>query len=78
MQFTSTQKRAAAWTAIAGLVLLALRALTLGQREAAVLTFYLDLTEVQAAAAMQVSQAALGRHLTAARAALRAALPAEP
>lgn len=59
-------------------VLLALRALTLGQREAAVLTFYLDLTEVQAAAAMQVSQAALGRHLTAARAALRAALSAEP
>lgn len=58
-------------------VLLALRALPLGQREAVVLTFYLNLPEEQAAAAMQVSLAALRHYLAGGKAALRAALPAE-
>ena len=59
-------------------VLLALRALPLGQREAVVLTLYLNLTEEQAAAAMQVSPAALRHYLAAGKAALRAALPGDP
>ena len=59
-------------------VLAALRALPLGQREAIVLTFHLDLTEEQAAAAMQVSPGALRRNLAAAKVTLRAALSAEP
>ena len=53
----------------------ALRALPAGQREAVVLTLYLDLTDEEAAAAMCVSRAALRRYLAAAMAALRAALP---
>jgi DNA-directed RNA polymerase specialized sigma24 family protein len=56
-------------------VVLALRALSAGQREAVVLKFYLDLTDEQAAAAMRLSRAALRRHLAAARAALRGVLP---
>jgi RNA polymerase sigma factor (sigma-70 family) len=59
-------------------VVLALAALPPAQREAIVLTLYLGLTEEQAAAAMRVSQAALRRHLAAARTALRAVLPEEP
>lgn len=54
----------------------ALQALPTGQREAVVLTLYLDLTTEQAAAAMRVSQAAFGRYLAAARTALSAMLPA--
>jgi RNA polymerase sigma factor (sigma-70 family) len=64
-------------------VVRALAALPPAQREAAVLTHYLDLTEEQAAAAMRVSQAAVRRHLAAAKTALHAVLtlesdPAEP
>jgi DNA-directed RNA polymerase specialized sigma24 family protein len=55
-------------------VVLALRALPSAQREAVVLTRYLDLSEEQAAAAMRVSENALRRHLAAARTALRGAL----
>jgi DNA-directed RNA polymerase specialized sigma24 family protein len=57
-------------------VVRALRALPAGQREAVVLTLYLQLTHDQAAAAMQVSPAELRRDLAAGRTALRAALPA--
>jgi DNA-directed RNA polymerase specialized sigma24 family protein len=56
----------------------ALRRLPTGQREAIVLTFYLDLSAEQAAAAMRVSPATLRRHLATATPALRAALPANP
>ncbi len=56
-------------------LVLALRALPAGQREAVVLKFYLDLTDEQAAAAMRLSQTALRRHLAAARAALHGVLP---
>ena len=56
-------------------VVLALRALSAGQREAVVLKFYLDLTDEQAAAAMRLSRTALRRHLAAAGAALRGVLP---
>ncbi len=56
-------------------VVLALRALSAGQREAVVLKFYLDLTDEQAAAAMRLSRAALRRHLAAAGAALCGVLP---
>jgi len=56
-------------------VVLALRALSAGQREAVVLKFYLDLTDEQAAAAMRLSRGALRRHLAAARAALCGGLP---
>jgi DNA-directed RNA polymerase specialized sigma24 family protein len=56
-------------------VLLALRALPLGQREAVVLTLYLHLTEEPAATAMQVSPATLRHYLAGGKAALRAALP---
>jgi DNA-directed RNA polymerase specialized sigma24 family protein len=59
-------------------VVLALCSLPAGQREAVVLTFYLDLSHEQAAAAMRVSRTAVGRYLTAAGTALRAALPANP
>ena len=64
-------------------VVRALAALPPAQREAVVLTHYLDLTDEQAAAAMRVSQAAVRRHLAAAKAALHAVLavesdPAEP
>ena len=56
-------------------VVLALAALPPPQREAVVLTLYLDLTEEQAAAAMRVSQNALRRHLAAGKTALRDLLP---
>jgi len=56
-------------------MVLALRALSAGQREAVVLKFYLDLTDEQAAAAMRLSRTALRRHLAAARAALCGVLP---
>jgi DNA-directed RNA polymerase specialized sigma24 family protein len=56
-------------------VVLALAALPPAQREAVVLTLYLDLTDEQAAAVMRVSQAALRRHLAAAKSALRPVLP---
>ena len=59
-------------------MVLALAALPPAQREAVVLTLYLGLTEEQAAATMRVSQAALRRHLAAARTALRPVLPEEP
>lgn len=54
-------------------VVRALAALPPAQREAVVLTHYLDLTDEQAAAAMRVSQAAVRRHLAAAKTALQAA-----
>lgn len=54
----------------------ALRALPTGQREAVVLTLYLDLTNEQAARAMRVSQATVRRWLAGATAALHATLPA--
>lgn len=57
-------------------VVLALHALPAAQREAVVLTLYLDLTAERAAAAMRMSPAAVRRHLATARAALRTALPA--
>lgn len=56
-------------------VVLALATLPPPQREAVVLTLYLDLTEEQAAAAMRVSQNALRRYLAAGKAALRTRLP---
>jgi DNA-directed RNA polymerase specialized sigma24 family protein len=56
----------------------ALRGLPAGQREAIVLTLYLNLTDEQAAAAMRVSQATLRRRLAEARSALRAALAGHP
>jgi DNA-directed RNA polymerase specialized sigma24 family protein len=56
----------------------ALRALSAAQREAVVLTLYVDLDDEQAAAAMRVSQAALRQHLAAARTALRRALGWSP
>lgn len=56
----------------------ALQTLPTGQREAIVLTLYLDLTDEQAAAAMRVSQSTLRRRLDEARAALRATLAATP
>ena len=56
-------------------VVLALGSLPPPQREAVVLTLYLDLTEEQAAAAMRVGQNALRRHLATGKAALRALLP---
>jgi DNA-directed RNA polymerase specialized sigma24 family protein len=59
-------------------VTLALRRLPAGQREAIVLTLYLDLSPEQAAAAMRVSLATLPRRLAEARSALRAVLPSIP
>jgi DNA-directed RNA polymerase specialized sigma24 family protein len=59
-------------------VTLALRRLPTGQREAIVLTSYLDLSPDQAAAAMRVSLATLRRRLAGARSALRAVLPSNP
>ncbi len=58
-------------------MILALCALPASQREAIVLTLYLDLTDEQAAAAMRVSRSALRRSLAAAGGALRAALTAD-
>jgi DNA-directed RNA polymerase specialized sigma24 family protein len=58
-------------------VVRALGALPPAQREAVVLTRYLDLTDEQAAEAMRVSQAALRRHLAAGKAALREVLAHE-
>ena len=64
-------------------VVRALAGLPPAQREAVVLTHYLNLTDEQAGAAMRVSQAAVRRHLAAAKKALQAVLtlegdPAEP
>jgi RNA polymerase sigma factor (sigma-70 family) len=64
-------------------VVRALAALPPAQREAVVLTHYLDLTDEQAAAAMRVNEAAVRRHLAEAKTALQAVLalegdPAEP
>lgn len=59
-------------------VTLALRRLPTSQREAIVLTFYLNLSAEQAAAAMRVSPATLRRQLAKATSALRAVLPANP
>ncbi len=56
-------------------VVLALAALPPPQREAVVLTLYLNLTEEEAGAAMRVGQNALRRHLAAGKTALRALLP---
>jgi len=58
-------------------VVRALGALPSAQREAIVLTRYLDLTDEQAAAAMRVSQAALRRHVAAGKAALQDVLARE-
>jgi DNA-directed RNA polymerase specialized sigma24 family protein len=59
-------------------VLPALYRLPAAQREAVVLSLYLDLTAEQAALAMRVRPAAVRRNLALARAALRSALPAPP
>jgi DNA-directed RNA polymerase specialized sigma24 family protein len=56
---------------------LALRALRSSQREAVVLTLYLDLSEEEAAAITGASQAALRRALASAVRTLRAELAAE-
>ncbi len=48
------------------------------QREAIVLTFYLDLSPEQAAAACRVTLATPRRRLAEARSALRAVLPSNP
>jgi RNA polymerase sigma factor (sigma-70 family) len=58
-------------------VVRALAALPPAQREAVVLTHYLNLTDEEAAAAMRVSQAAVRRHLAAAKRALQAVLAPE-
>ena len=59
-------------------VTVALRRLPTGQREATVLTLYLDLSPEQAAAAMRVSLVTLQRRLAEARSALRTVLPSNP
>jgi DNA-directed RNA polymerase specialized sigma24 family protein len=59
-------------------VTLALRRLPTGQREAIVLTLYLDLSPEQAAAAMRMSPAKLRRRLAEGRSTLRALLPSNP
>jgi DNA-directed RNA polymerase specialized sigma24 family protein len=56
-------------------VVQALQGLRIGEREAVVLTLYLDLTDRQAAAAAGVSQAALRRNLADGVVAMRAPLP---
>jgi DNA-directed RNA polymerase specialized sigma24 family protein len=56
-------------------VVAALQALPAGQREAIVLSLYLDLTDEQAAAAMRVSPATVRHFLAAARTRLRTLLP---
>jgi RNA polymerase sigma-70 factor (sigma-E family) len=68
-------------TAIARLqrsaVVTALRSLPARQREALVLRFYLDLSEEQVAAAMQISQGAVKSHTARGKAALRSLLEPE-
>ena len=58
-------------------VIAALRSLPARQREAIVLRFYLDLSEAEAAAAMQISEGALKSHTARAKAALRCLLEPE-
>jgi RNA polymerase sigma-70 factor (sigma-E family) len=58
-------------------VVSALRSLPARQREALVLRFYLDLSEAQAAAAMNISAGALKSHTARAKAALRVILEPE-
>lgn len=55
-------------------VISALRALPARQREALVLSFYLDLSEEQVASAMGISRGAAATHTTRAKAALRSVL----
>lgn len=58
-------------------VVTALRTLPVRQREALVLRFYLDLSEQQVAAAMQISQGAVKSHTARGKAALRSLLEPE-
>jgi RNA polymerase sigma-70 factor (sigma-E family) len=58
-------------------VVAALRTLPARQREALVLRFYLDLSEEQVAAAMQISQGAVKSHTARGKAALRSLLEPE-
>ena len=58
-------------------VITALRSLPARQREALVLRFYLDLSEEQVAAAMQISQGAVKSHTARGKAALRSILEPE-
>jgi RNA polymerase sigma-70 factor (sigma-E family) len=58
-------------------VIAALRSLPARQREALVLRFYLDLSEEQVAAAMQISQGAVKSHTARGKAALRSLLERE-
>jgi len=58
-------------------VVTALRSLPARQREALVLRFYLDLSEEQVAAAMQISQGAVKSHTARGKAALRSLLEPE-
>jgi RNA polymerase sigma-70 factor (sigma-E family) len=58
-------------------VISALRSLPARQREALVLRFYLDLSEEQAAAAMNISTGAVKSHTSRGKAALRAILERE-
>jgi RNA polymerase sigma-70 factor (sigma-E family) len=58
-------------------VIAALRSLPARQREAIVLRFYLDLSEEQVAAAMQISQGAVKSHTARGKAALRSLLEPE-
>lgn len=58
-------------------VVAALRTLPTRQREALVLRFYLDLSEEQVAAAMQISQGAVKSHTARGKAALRSLLEPE-
>jgi RNA polymerase sigma-70 factor (sigma-E family) len=58
-------------------VIAALRSLPARQREALVLRFYLDLSEEEVAAAMQISQGAVKSHTARGKAALRSLLEPE-
>jgi RNA polymerase sigma factor (sigma-70 family) len=58
-------------------VISALRSLPERQREALVLRFYLDLSEEQVAAAMNISAGAVKSHTSRGKAALRSVLEAE-
>jgi RNA polymerase sigma factor (sigma-70 family) len=58
-------------------VVAALRTLPTRQREALVLRFYLDLSEEQVAATMQISQGAVKSHTARGKAALRSLLEPE-
>jgi RNA polymerase sigma-70 factor (sigma-E family) len=58
-------------------VIAALRTLPTRQREALVLKYYLDLSEEQVAAAMQISQGAVKSHTARGKAALRSLLEPE-